>query len=57
MPGDEILTSPYSEIFPAGILVGEVVSVHTNPDGLTRYALLRPVAHVDNFEIVLVVFP
>jgi len=55
MPGDEILTSSYSVIFPAGILVGEVVSVHTNPDGLTRYALLRPVADVDNLEIVLVV--
>ncbi|MCL1877728.1 MAG: rod shape-determining protein MreC [Defluviitaleaceae bacterium] len=55
MPGDEILTSSYSVIFPAGILVGEVVSIHTNPDGLTRYALLRPVADVNNLEIVLVV--
>jgi len=55
MPGDEILTSSYSAIFPAGILLGEVVSINTNPDGLTRYALLRPVADVTNLEIVLVV--
>lgn len=55
MQGDEILTSSYSSIFPAGILVGEVVSVHTNPGGLTRHAILRPAADVNNLDVVLVV--
>ena len=55
MPGDEILTSASSSIFPAGLLVGEVVSVHTNPDGLTSYAIVAPSANLDNLEMVLVI--
>ncbi|MDR0273010.1 MAG: rod shape-determining protein MreC [Clostridiales bacterium] len=55
MPGDEILTSPSSFLFPPGLLLGEVVSVHTNPDGLTRYAIVRPAAELENMEMVLIV--
>jgi rod shape-determining protein MreC len=56
MPGDEIMTCLSSAIFPAGLLVGEVVSVHTNPDGLTRYAIIRPAANVASSpEMVLVI--
>lgn len=56
MPGDEILTSSTSSIFPAGLLVGEVVSVHTSPDGLTRYAIIRPAATIDtSTEMILII--
>jgi len=55
IPGDEIRTSTHSSIFPPGVLVGTVVSIHPNPDGHTRYALIRPAANLDNLEIVLVV--
>jgi len=55
IPGDEIRTSTHSSIFPPGILVGTVVSIHPNPDGHTRHALIRPAANLDNLEIVLVV--
>jgi rod shape-determining protein MreC len=56
MPGDEIMTSLSSTIFPAGLLLGEVVSVNTNPDGLARYAIIRPAADINNRpEIVLVI--
>ncbi|MCL2049501.1 MAG: rod shape-determining protein MreC [Defluviitaleaceae bacterium] len=55
IPGDQILTSSSSSIFPAGLLVGEVVSVHTNPDGLTRYAIIKPAANVAELDVVLVV--
>jgi rod shape-determining protein MreC len=55
IPGDEILTSPDSSIFPAGLLLGEVVSVHTNPDGLTRYAIIKPAAELSNLEMVLII--
>ena len=55
MPGDVIITSPHSSIFPPGLLVGTVVSIHSNPDGLTRHAIIEPAANVDNLEMVLVV--
>jgi len=55
MPGDEIRTSTHSSIFPPGILVGTVVDIHSNPDGHTRYAIIRPAVNLDNIEMVLVV--
>jgi len=55
MPGDEIRTSTHSSIFPPGILVGTVVDIHSNPDGHTRYAIIRPAVGLDNIEMVLVV--
>jgi len=55
IPGDEILTSSSSSIFPAGLLLGEVVSVHTNPDGLTRYAIIKPAADLSDLEMVLII--
>ena len=54
MPGDRIVTSPDSAIFPPGLLVGEVIEVNTKPDGLSRYAIIRPAADLNNLEIVLV---
>jgi len=53
--GDELFTSPHSSIFPPGILVGTVVSIHPNPDGHTRYAIIRPAASLDDIEIVSIV--
>lgn len=55
MPGDMIQTSIHSSIFPPGILVGTVVSVHPNPDGHTRHAIISPVANLDNIGIVSIV--
>lgn len=55
MPGDEIVTSSNSSIFPPGLLLGEVVSIHTNPDGLTLHAIIRPAADLNNLEMVLVI--
>jgi rod shape-determining protein MreC len=55
MPGDEIVTGPHSSIFPPGILVGTVISVEPNPDGLTRFAIVQPAATIDRIENVLVV--
>ena len=55
MPGDEIVTSTHSVIFPPGILVGTVESIHPNPDGHTRHAIIRPAANMHNIEIVSIV--
>jgi len=55
MPGDQIQTSIHSSIFPPGILVGTVVSVHPNPDGHTRHAIISPVANLNNISVVSIV--
>ncbi|MCL1863337.1 MAG: rod shape-determining protein MreC [Defluviitaleaceae bacterium] len=55
IPGDEIVTSPCSYLFPSGLRLGEVISVHTTPDGLARYAIIRPTADISNMEVVLVI--
>lgn len=55
MPGDEIITSPISSIFPPSLPVGTVRSIYSNPDGLTRHAIIIPFADVDNVEMVSIV--
>lgn len=55
MPGDEIRTSSDSTLFPAGLLLGEVQEIRTNPDGLTRHAIIRPAADLSNLEMVLII--
>ena len=54
IPGDRLTTSPHSSIFPPGLLVGTVISVHPNPDGLTQFAIVEPAATL-NAEMVLVI--
>ena len=54
-PGDEIVTSPYSSIFPQGIIIGTVESVHLSRDGLSKYAFIIPVADVYDFDMALVI--
>jgi len=55
MPGDVIVTSPHSSIFPPGLQVGTVQSIHSNPDGLTRHAIITPAASTENLEMVQIV--
>lgn len=57
MPGDEIITAPHSLFFPQGLTIGTVQEVRLGPDGITRYATLRPAASLDGVEMVLVVVP
>ncbi len=55
--GDTVLTSGYSSIFPAGIMVGRVVGISDSSDGLsysarvrlsTDFSCLRDVCVIDN---------
>ena len=55
MPGDAIFTSSHGAFFPDDLLVGTVVSVHPNPDGLTQYAIVQPAVNLDRVDIVWVV--
>lgn len=55
MPGDEIVTSAHSAHYPPGILVGTVLRVEPNLNGLTKYAIIQPAANIDRVETVWVV--
>lgn len=53
--GDKIVTSYYSSIFPRGLSIGVVESVHLAIDGLSRYAFVVPAADFTGIEMVLVI--
>jgi len=47
--GDIVVTSGNSGLFPERLMVGEIVEVYDDPNGLSRHALVRPV--VDCFDV------
>ncbi|MDD5116313.1 MAG: rod shape-determining protein MreC [Candidatus Omnitrophica bacterium] len=56
-PGDTIITSELSRVYPRGLLVGKVVSIGKEFSGLSRYAVIRPSADLSGIEEVLVIIP
>jgi len=53
--GDEIRTSDHGSLFPIGLEIGTVLSVHPGPERLTHYAIIHPSVNLDRVDIVLVV--
>lgn len=53
--GDEIITSHLGDIYPPGIMIGVVESIETNPNKLTKTAVLQPVVDFKHLEEVLVI--
>ena len=54
MIGDSIVTSPYSETIPSGILIGRVLQVENDPDYGTRRAILDPSINIGSIREVQV---
>ena len=54
-PGDEIITSFYSAVFPQGLRIGIVESIDTSWDGLSKFAVISPFADVYALEMALVI--
>ncbi|MBD1383559.1 rod shape-determining protein MreC [Metabacillus arenae] len=52
--GEEVVTSPSSEVFPPGIPIGEVMEVESDPYGLTKTARVKPKANFYDMEFVIV---
>jgi rod shape-determining protein MreC len=52
--GDRIVTSGLGGLFPAGILIGEVVEVRQSSTVLSRQAVLRPTVDLQNLTVVFV---
>ncbi len=55
MPGDEIVTSSFSVFYPPGLSIGLVKDVRTDPNGLTKYAIISPTVKLSQIETVLVI--
>lgn len=53
--GDEVLTSGRGGVYPAGLVVGSVESVHADPSGMTRYAVVEPKADLAHIKQVFVI--
>lgn len=53
--GDEVLTSGRGGVYPAGLVVGSVESVHTDASGMSRYAVVVPSADLDHLSQVFVI--
>lgn len=53
--GDIIFTSGKSGLFPADILVGTVVEVYDDPNGLTKHALIQTAEDVKSASSVFVI--
>lgn len=53
--GDEVLTSGRGEVFPSGLVVGQVEGVFTDPSGKTRYAVVQPAVALDTLIEVFVI--
>lgn len=51
-PGDVIVTSGQSGLFPEGLIVGTVKEVYDDPNGLSKHALVEP--SEDSFSITSV---
>lgn len=53
--GDQIVTSGIGSLFPPELIIGEVVSVGTEADGMSLYAEVAPAARLDELKQVFVV--
>lgn len=53
--GDEVLTSGRGDVYPSGLVVGQVEGVFTDPSGMTRYAVVLPSADFSSLIEVFVI--
>lgn len=53
LEGDKVITSGHSQIYPEGLLIGEVVNISKDPSNLYKIALIRPEAELLKLEEVL----
>jgi len=53
--GSSVVTSGSGGVFPAGLTVGEIVSVSGHTSGLGRYATVRPLRDIETIQTVFVI--
>lgn len=55
MPGDKVITSGLSGIFPKSIAIGEVVEVSQSNDGMRNKAIVKPYVDFAHLEEVMII--
>jgi len=55
LPGESVVTSGLGGVFPAGLVVGEVVEVLRHSTGIGRYATVKPMRDIDTMSYVFVI--
>lgn len=53
--GDQIITSGLGEVYPPGLVVGTIESMHTEANGLDRYAVVKPQADLESQRYVFII--
>lgn len=53
--GNRVVTSRFSELYPAGIMIGTIDKIVAEPDALIKAATIIPAVDLDQIEEVLVV--
>jgi len=53
--GDLIMTSGKGGVYPSGLMIGTIERVKTEATGITKYAVIRPTADLDNITQVFVI--
>jgi rod shape-determining protein MreC len=57
VPGDMVISSGLTEIFPKGLVIGKVVEVNQEFGGLSKYALIKPAVNLSSIEEALIIIP
>lgn len=53
--GDYIVTSGLNQVYPKGLLVGEVIQIGKEFSGLSRFAIIKPAVNLSSIEEVLII--
>ena len=53
--GDTIVTAGATDVFPAGLVIGQVLEVFNHPTGIGRFATIRPILPIDSVRHVFVI--
>ena len=53
--GDTVLTSGAGEVFPRGLVIGEIADVQKEPSGATDYAVIEPATDFASLSLVFVI--
>ncbi|MBR2452860.1 MAG: rod shape-determining protein MreC [Clostridia bacterium] len=53
--GDKIMTSGLGGIYPKGLIIGKVLEIRPDMQGISQYAIIAPDADIESINAVLIV--
>ena len=57
LEGDTLVTSGFGSIYPKGLYIGTIVSIHQDDNDFVKYAVIRPGVDFSKLEEVFVITP